>query len=405
MRQRKISAQYILPGDGRCLKRGILTLSESGRIVNLEDTGGKLEEAGGIEFYNGILIPGFVNAHCHLELSHLHGRIPRGTGLGEFIRKVVSERNDNMDTREEKIRKADAMMYHKGIVAVGDVSNTGISFPVKSASKIFYRNFIEVYGPDESIERESLKKAVSLLHSAREKYRLHAGIVPHSAYAVSDRLFNRMNNLAYEDRIYASVHCEESPWEHEMFSVGSGPLAETFHILGLNPESVNRREGSILNYLMDKLSDRKAILLVHNIYSTEKDIIESKSDRENVFRVLCPGSNLYIDGILPPLFLLKVFSHQICLGTDGLCSNEKLDILTEMRFLQEAYPALSLAELSRFACLNGAKALGIEDWAGSFSPGKTPGILLIEMADLQNLRLTGNSKVKVLSYPDLKTVN
>src|SRR5512141_2301440 len=109
------SAQYVITNSGPVLKRPIITVENDGTIINIEDTRGDLQEKSSVEFFNGIIIPGFVNCHCHLELSHMKGVIENGTGLTDFIEKV---RNTRISEKERIISaslKADNDMYKAGI--------------------------------------------------------------------------------------------------------------------------------------------------------------------------------------------------------------------------------------------------------------------------------------------------
>src|SRR5512142_3119620 len=108
---KRFSAQYIFTGTGTLLKRAIVTVEDDGTIIRVDDTGGVLDEAESIEFHNGIIIPGFVNCHCHIELSHLKGAIPAGTGLVDFLSKIGRLRENDIPEIEESIRRADSEMY------------------------------------------------------------------------------------------------------------------------------------------------------------------------------------------------------------------------------------------------------------------------------------------------------
>jgi cytosine/adenosine deaminase-related metal-dependent hydrolase len=85
---KRFAAQYIVTNAGPSLKRAVVTTEDDGTIISIEDTAGDLKEKHSTEFYNGIIIPGFVNCHCHLELSPLKGNISEGEGLGGFIEEL-----------------------------------------------------------------------------------------------------------------------------------------------------------------------------------------------------------------------------------------------------------------------------------------------------------------------------
>jgi len=143
---RKLSAHYIITGTGAILVKGIIVLTDEGIVTEIIDTNGELDEKAGVEFYSGVLVPGFVNAHCHLELSHLRDIFPEKTGLPGFLKNVVQHRNLEENKVIEEAQKADFEMWKNGVVAVGDISNTDLTFQLKSKSKIAYHTFIEALG-------------------------------------------------------------------------------------------------------------------------------------------------------------------------------------------------------------------------------------------------------------------
>lgn len=119
----KFSAGYIFsPGRG-WIKNGILETDEEGKVVSLKQPEGDLKEEAGLKHYNGIITPGFVNAHCHIELSHLKGKVPEYIGMDKFIHQIVTGRDYDKDTIETAMLEADREMEREGIVAVGNISN------------------------------------------------------------------------------------------------------------------------------------------------------------------------------------------------------------------------------------------------------------------------------------------
>src|SRR5690606_2894262 len=109
-----------------------------------------------INKHQGIITPGFVNAHCHLELSHMKGVIPRRTGLVPFLQRVMSLRAADELKIQRAMEAADNQLYDHGIVAVGDHANSGISAAVKAASKIHYHTFVEVLGFEPQLANQKL---------------------------------------------------------------------------------------------------------------------------------------------------------------------------------------------------------------------------------------------------------
>ena len=143
---KRFAAQYIVTNSGPPLKRAVITTEDDGTIISIEDTEGDLKEKHSIEFYNGIIIPGFVNCHCHLELSHMKGYTAKGIGLGGFIQQIRSTRDTNEKVLVSSVYSADNHMFDEGIVLCADVCNTSDSFKIKKESRIRYINLLEVFG-------------------------------------------------------------------------------------------------------------------------------------------------------------------------------------------------------------------------------------------------------------------
>jgi len=395
---RKIAATYIFPVHRPPVKNGILVCDDDGSILEVVDTGGKIQEEAGLEFYSGILTPGFVNAHCHLELSHLHKKIPGKKGIGDFVGQVNRLRNLDAEYAEEEMQKADRRMWAAGIAAVGDISNSLQSLKTKKESKIFYHTFVEAFGIHPSRAERAFEWA-QLVQQEFKENELAASIVPHSAYSVSDPLFKKVAEFATAEKSIVSVHNQESIAEKQFFKDGTGPIADHLqNNLGIDIADWKPKVESSLEAILHFLPEENSLLLVHNVFTNKQDIktLGSKRAMENTYFVFCPNSNLYIENQLPQVNLFRDEKLKICIGTDSLASNYSLSILKEMIALQANFPEISLKELIGWATLNGAEALGILRYFGSFEKGKKPGVNLITGIDFSNMKLTENSRVKRL---------
>jgi aminodeoxyfutalosine deaminase len=395
---RKISATWIFPGNLPPLKNGVLICEDDGTVVDLIDTGGQLREQAGLEQYSGILVPGFVNAHCHLELSHLKGKIPEKAGLGGFLGAINKLRNHVVENQEEEMEQADFKMWNSGIVAVGDVSNSYATLETKRTSKIHYHTFVEAFGFHPS----RAEKAFAFTEFAESMFRefgLSASVTPHSPYSVSELLFQKIGKKALADNSILSVHNQESPDELAFFIDGSGAISRHINeVLGIDISHWKPTGGCSLEYTLSFIPKENPLLLVHNTFTSPEDIqlLKKQRDLKNTFLVLCPNANLYIENQLPPVLLFQKEKMNICLGTDSLASNHALSVLQEMITLQKFFSEITLQELVEWGCWNGSQALGLTDLLGSLEPGKKPGVNLITGVDLQGLKLTEKSKVKRL---------
>lgn len=395
---RRIAATYIYPVNRPPVKNGILTCTDEGTIVNIEDGKGIISEQQGLEYYSGILVPGFVNTHCHLELSHLEGKIEKNTGIGGFIGKINQLRNQETDNKEKSIQVADRKMWAAGTAAVGDISNSTLTLETKKKSKINYHTFIESFGFHPTRAERAFDYA-QFVQVQFKQHELANSIVPHSPYSVSKPLFEKIMENAIIEKSILTIHNQESASESEFYKSGTGAIAN--HLtenLGIDISHWEPSGKSSLISILQYLPADNQILLVHNTFTTNEDLEELKKMRssENTFFVLCPNSNLHIENQLPPVTLFREGNLNICIGTDSLASNRELSVLSEIITLQLQFPELKIDELLLWACFNGAKALKLEDTFGSFEIGKKPGVNLITGIDFKTMKLTDHSKVKRL---------
>ena len=395
---RKIAATYIFPGNQSPIKNGILTCSSDGTIVEISGSNEKITEQSGLEYYSGILVPGFVNTHCHLELSHLKGKIEEKTGIGGFIGKINQLRNQKTENTEKAIQVADRRMWASGTAAVGDISNSALTIETKRNSKIFYHTFIESFGFHPSRAERAFDYAQFIQFQFKEK-RLSNSIVPHSPYSVSKPLFEKIKENAIVEKSILTIHNQESESESEFYNTGTGAIINHLqNNLGIDTSHWETTGKSSLISILPYLPAENQLLLVHNTFTKKEDLEELKRMRsiKNTFFILCPNSNLYIENQLPPVSLFREENLNICLGTDSLASNHELSVLAEMLTLQNHFPEIKLEELIIWASLNGAKALQIDNRFGSFEVGKNPGVNLISGIDFNTMKLTEKSLVKKL---------
>lgn len=389
---KRFSAQYIITGTGEVLKRGVVSCDNSGKIIDVSDTGGMLTETPATPFYNGIIVPGFVNCHSHIELSDMKGLLSRGTGLGQFIGEVREKRNPSQEEALKAIKQADRDLYRSGTSALADICNTSLSFDIKDNSTLKYINFLEVFGVDPSKASKRIEEIIALKEEA-DTYSTPSYIVPHSVYSLSKTLFKELSVLIRGNDI-TSIHFLESPQERELLENLDGELMASYMRMGMGREDIKDRVPDHLFALTNYLPDEGNIILVHNTFAST-DIIGKMQERPGVYWCLCPGSNIYIEDSLPPVDELLRRSATIVLGTDSLASNTSLNLLEELKTLQKHFISPGLPELITWATGNGARALKLDD-LGTIERGKTPGLVLIEDCDLDKLRLTDKSRSRRL---------
>lgn len=386
---KRFAAQYVITNSGPLLKRAVITTEDSGTIISIEDTAGDLVEKASTEFYNGIIIPGFVNCHCHLELSHMKGHTPGGTGLGAFIEYIRSSRDDNKESLVTSACTADDSMYKEGIVLCADICNTSVSFNIKKGSSIRYINLLELFGLDPERAARRMDEIIKIAETAGEMD-LSFSLVPHSVYSMSLTLFRLLRKECLNNKV-TSIHFLETAGETTFLDNHSGPLMSSYERSGLIPPRLETAKSHV-DVILNEITKSGNLILIHNTFA-DRNIIRMIRERDNLFWCLCPNSNIYIENKIPPLNLFIEEGCEIVIGTDSLASNRSLSILEELKTLQFNFPAVSVEDLVLWATLNGAKALCEEERFGRIETGKNPGLLLLQNVDLQNMKLLPDSFV------------
>ena len=388
---RKFSADQLFTGHG-ILEQHVLITDATGIIIDVVD---KKEAGGDLEVFKGLLSPGFINCHCHLELSHMKGLLPKHTGLVDFVFKVVNERH--FEEREIKlaIENAENEMLQNGIVGVGDICNNTFTISQKTRGRLDYHNFIEASGFPPSVAEFRFQRAVDLYHSYSASLPANS-IVPHAPYSVSPEMFRMINELPGNDLL--AIHNQETASEDELFEKGTGDLLRMYEKMGVDFSFFKPSGRSSLQTWLPHFTIGQSIILVHNVATSEKDIeftkLKTQDSRLITHFCLCPNANLYISNALPDINMLIQHACHIVLGTDSLASNDQLSILEEIKTLQKDFPGLKLPALLQWGTLNGARALNMDKQLGSFEKGKRPGVLLIDKID--ELNITSGSSVKRL---------
>lgn len=368
-----VSASLVCPVVTAPLKNGVIALKEDGTILHvLTAQEAKAQGIENIKYYKGVLVPGFVNTHCHLELSHLFAQIPQHTGLIDFIKKILALRQQPNEEVILAMQKADAQMYANGIVAVGDIANELISKTIKQQSKIYYHTFVELFGFNKAAE----PIVVQGLQLKKDFYPLKASLVPHAPYSVASTLLNAIAAHTQSDDV-VSIHNQETLAENEFFEIGTGAFVDFLGPANLLFDEPAFNKTSIHHHV-PQLPTQVNTLLVHNTFSSEADVAFATQTHPNLYWCLCPNANLYIENNLPAHHLLQNEALNITLGTDSLASNHQLSILAEMQVLQER-KNIGFHQSLKWATLNGAKFLGIATQYGSLEVGKKPGLVLLEL--------------------------
>ena len=338
-------------------------------IVGIEDAGDDIQS------FEGILTPGFINAHCHLELSHMKGMIPAHTGLQEFVKQIVSLRQVEPAAIQDAIVAAEKEMLANGIVAVGDISNTLDTLAQKAKHNLAYYTFVELYDLDPSRAKDKIIAGMEIQKTFEENC-IRASLVPHAPYSVTNSLWKLLSEHFGAHTI--SMHNQETPDENDFFKTKTGSFLGMYERTKVSLDFFKPTGLSSLQSVLPIFKNAATSILVHNSFTSAEDIIAVKKQMPNTFWCLCPNANQYIEQTMPPIELLRSQQATIVVGTDSYASNWSLHMLDELKTIQKHNPQIPLTEMLGWATINGARALQMEKHLGSFEQGKKPGVVVIE---------------------------
>ena len=377
--------------NGQALLDGathVLITQEDGSIQGIVP----VEEAGeGIQKLDGILSPGFVNAHCHLELSHMKGMIPPHTGLQEFVKQIVALRQVEPEAIQEAIVAAENEMVSNGIVAVGDISNTLDTLEQKAKHHLAYYSFVELYDLDPIRAHDKIIAGIEIQKQFQENC-IRASLVPHAPYSVSPRLWTLLSEHFESHTI--SMHNQETADENDFFKTKTGSFLGMYERTKVSLDFFEPTGKSSIQSVLPIFKKATTSILVHNSFTNAEDIQAVKNQMPNTFWCLCPNANQYIEQTMPPIELLRSEKANIIVGTDSYASNWSLNVLDELKTIQQHHAHIPLAEMLQWATLNGARALQMDKHLGSFEKGKKPGLVLITGVDaLNGLKNTTSQRI------------
>ncbi|MEP6596650.1 MAG: amidohydrolase family protein, partial [Ginsengibacter sp.] len=318
--------------------------------------------------------------------------LPEKTGLVDFVCKVTNERFFAEEEILEAISKAEEEMLKSGIAAVGDICNNTLTLPQKMQQNMAYFNFVEASGWLPAMAGTRWERSKSIYDEFFKKFQA-TSMVPHAPYSVSDDLWKYLIPF-FEDKT-VSIHNQEAPFEDELFLQGTGDFVRMYKMMNIDNSFFLPTEKSSLQTYLHKLSKAASVIFVHNTFTSQTDIDfvnANKITGQLLSFCLCPNANLYIENALPPVEMLIKNNCSITLGTDSMASNRRLDILAEIKTLQQHFTFLKLEQLLQWATLNGAKALQMDKTFGSFEKGKKPGVVLIENIEGGKLKKGSTSK-------------
>lgn len=371
-------APWIVPISGPVLADGAIVV-QTGRIVEAGSAMQllrKYPQAQLQEHPGCALTPALINAHIHLELSHL--RIPERkqtvAGFTDWIATLLDLRgteNGNGDEVLAAARDALRRQHEQGVIALGDIGNTDLGVRLAPEFPGTLLHFQEFLGRSTKTRRSVLAQAATA-----DDDRLYTA---HAPYSTHPELIQALKARARRLHQPFPIHVAEPGSEAEMLSRGSGELYSFLdgrHFLEqpYQPPAGIDNPGSV-RYLQGLGVLDAETLCVHCVHVSPD---EARILAETGAKVcLCPGSNSYLRVGTAPVGIYLAHGILPALGTDSAASNPELSLWREMRLLREDHPAIDPAQVFAMATLGGAMALGLAEQYGSLAPGRSGRMLAV----------------------------
>jgi len=374
----RFTADWILPIAGPPIRDGVVTI-QGGRIERVDH--GRAADA--VSLGHVAILPALVNAHTHLELSYLHGRIPPRTSFNEWVMELMALRRQFPQSAAppilEAARHAIAQARASGTGLVGDVSNTLATVPLLREAGMPALVFYELLGfshPDPIGRVREARAAVEAVGGDDKDVRV--SLAPHAPYSVSAALFAAIRaDLDAHAPAVTSVHLGESAGEVELLRSGTGPARVMLERLGVWTNEWQIPGVSPTEYLASLGFLRPDSLVVHGVQFTGEDLARVKAARSPI--VSCPRSNTYVGAGIPPLDSFHAAGIPVAFGTDSLASVADLNLFTELAEARRVAPAIPARDLLRSATLTGAEALRVDSDYGSIQAGKRASLIAVRV--------------------------
>jgi len=375
----RFAADWILSISDDPIHGGFVAL-DRGRIAAV--AAGSSE--GAVPLGRVAILPALVNAHTHVELSYLHGRIPPARRFLDWIRPMLASRRDPVRADETTIlraaREAIEQCHATGTGLVGDVSNTLVTVPLLRDAGLPARVFHELIGFGGTGAAEQVAAARYALEAAGGGEMVRISLAPHAPYSVSPALFSEIRrDLDAHPRAVSSVHLGESLEEVELLEVGTGPWRVLLDELGAWNDAWQIPRRSPVAYLADMGFLNESVLVVHGVQFDAADLARLRALKVTV--VSCPRSNVYVGVGSPPLASFYAANLEVAFGTDSLASVSDLNLFSELSEARRIAPNVSARALLRSATLTGARALGFEAEFGSIESGKRAALIAVRVPD------------------------
>jgi cytosine/adenosine deaminase-related metal-dependent hydrolase len=364
-----LTARWIFPVDGPPLEQGTVTIRDD-RILAVEPYGVRTAD---VDLGNAAVIPGLVNAHTHLDLTGLRGRVPPGPDFTAWLRAVIRHRRGQTPEQvQADVRVGLAESMQSGTTLLGDIASGGASWDVLAEAPLRAVVFLELLGLPWERARQAVLTAHDWLEARPATPTCRPGLSPHAPYSVGFDVFASAANLCRPHAALA-VHLGESAAEVELLRHRRGPFVPFLQELGVwDPDRLvpNLREAVRL------CARAPHLLLIHANHFAAPSVIPRRGTV-----VYCPRTHAAFGHPPHPFRAFLARGVRVALGTDSLASNPDLSVLAEARFVHERHPDVPGEVILRLATLAGAEALGWQQETGSLTAGKSADLVAVPLPD------------------------
>jgi cytosine/adenosine deaminase-related metal-dependent hydrolase len=376
-------ADWVCPVSAPPIRNGALAV-ERDNIIGAGPN--EFVNAKRVSFPGCAIIPGFVNAHAHLELTVLRGFL-EDMPFHSWIPRLTRAKYQQL-SRDEMLQSARLgaiEMLRAGVTCVAEVMDLGVSWQAMREFGLRGVAYQEVFGPSVSQCEEAMDGLRKKIDAYRrdESDTLRVGVSPHAPYTVSRKLFSALNDYARNEGLRLTTHIAESKEEGLFIREGTGPFADNHRKRGID---VTPAACSPLAYLDGLGLIRPEMLLVHAVDLEDSDLNILEARRPAL--VHCPKSNAKLAHGFARVTDVQKTGICVGLGTDSVASNNVVDMFEEMRAaifqqrgLTKRWDALDAYTSFRMATLEGARCLGLEGHVGSLEEGKRADFVVMDLND------------------------
>jgi cytosine/adenosine deaminase-related metal-dependent hydrolase len=369
-----LKARWVFPVAAAPIPDGVVTL-DGERIIDVGDAPAgnvPVEDLGSVA-----LLPGLVNAHSHLDLSHLAQPLGEpGVGFVDWIRLVIEHRLETQPDRP--VEQGIEQSIRCGVTTLGDIAQPAAPRTPYDTAALDCTVFLELIGLEPERITSALEAARVHVTAGRQSARWRPGVSPHAPYSVHPRLLDAVISRMARERVPLAFHLAESREELDLLGSGAGPFRELLQDMGVWTPGMIRPGTRPLDYLA-RLARASRALVIHGNYLDDEEIALVAEHAERMAVVYCPRTHAYFGHEPYPLEKMLTAGVPVALGTDSRASSPDLDLFAEIRAASAKHPNVPREAILRLGTLAGAVALGLQHHVGTLEPGKLANLTAVSL--------------------------